>query len=133
MAESQALPRTVGFWGTTLFPVNGMIGAGIFALPAIKVAAVGNFAPWMMLIGALLILPLATSPEEAEVNPDPVSQRLHVAINVIELSGVGLLLGRPNSTMLFSLGPANTDRYDVKLITTLRRFRMWGHPNSGPG
>ena len=59
MAESQALPRTVGFWGTTLFPVNGMIGAGIFALPAIMVAAVGNFAPWMMLIGALLILPLA--------------------------------------------------------------------------
>jgi amino acid transporter len=53
------LPRTVGFWGTTLFPVNGMIGAGIFALPAIMVAAVGNFAPWMMMIGALLILPLA--------------------------------------------------------------------------
>lgn len=59
MAEPQALPRTVGFWGTALFPVNGMIGAGIFALPAIMVAAVGNFAPWMMLFGALLILPLA--------------------------------------------------------------------------
>lgn len=59
MAETQALPRTVGFWGTALFPVNGMIGAGIFALPAIMVAAVGNFAPWMMLFGALLILPLA--------------------------------------------------------------------------
>lgn len=59
MAEPQTLPRTVGFWGTTLLPVNGMIGAGIFALPAIMVAAVGNFAPWMMLIGALLILPLA--------------------------------------------------------------------------
>lgn len=59
MAKSQALPRTVGFWGAALFPVNGMIGAGIFALPAIMVAAVGNFAPWMMLFGALLILPLA--------------------------------------------------------------------------
>lgn len=58
MAESQVLPRTVGFWGTALFPVNGMIGSGIFALPAIMVAAVGNFAPWMMLFGALLILPL---------------------------------------------------------------------------
>ncbi len=56
--KSQALPRTVGFWGAALFPVNGMIGAGIFALPAIMVAAVGNFAPWMMLFGALLILPL---------------------------------------------------------------------------
>lgn len=56
--NTQSLPRTVGFWGAALFPVNGMIGAGIFALPAIMVAAVGNFAPWMMLIGALLILPL---------------------------------------------------------------------------
>ncbi|WP_338240687.1 APC family permease [Aurantiacibacter hainanensis] len=60
MEKSAAvLPRTVGFWGTALFPVNGMIGSGIFAMPAILVAAVGNFAPWMMLLGALLILPLA--------------------------------------------------------------------------
>ncbi|RIV87649.1 APC family permease [Aurantiacibacter zhengii] len=54
-----ALPRTVGFWGTALFPVNGMIGAGIFALPAGIYAAVGNFAPWMMLIGGICFLPLA--------------------------------------------------------------------------
>jgi amino acid transporter len=58
MANSNKLPRTVGFWGTALFPVNGMIGSGIFALPAIMVAAVGSFAPWMMLFGALLMLPL---------------------------------------------------------------------------
>ncbi|MDP4574704.1 APC family permease [Qipengyuania sp. G39] len=54
-----APPRTVGFWGTALFPLNGMIGAGIFALPAVLVAAVGNFAPWMMLVGGVLFLPLA--------------------------------------------------------------------------
>ena len=59
MEKTAALPRTVGFWGTALFPVNGMIGAGIFAMPAILVAAVGNFAPWMMLLGAILIAPLA--------------------------------------------------------------------------
>jgi amino acid transporter len=58
LEKKQALPRTLGFWGTALLPVNGMIGSGIFALPAIMVAAVGNFAPWMMLFGALLILPL---------------------------------------------------------------------------
>ena len=52
-------PRTVGFAGTALFPLNGMIGAGIFALPAVLVAAVGNFAPWLMLIGGILFLPLA--------------------------------------------------------------------------
>ncbi len=54
-----APPRTVGFWGTALFPLNGMIGAGIFALPAVLVAAIGGFAPWMMLVGGLLFLPLA--------------------------------------------------------------------------
>ena len=58
MEKTASLPRTVGFWGAALFPVNGMIGAGIFALPAIMVAAVGSFAPWMMLFGALLVLPL---------------------------------------------------------------------------
>ena len=57
-AQEPRLPRTVGFWGAALFPVNGMIGSGIFALPAIMVAAVGAFAPWMMLVGALLILPV---------------------------------------------------------------------------
>ncbi|UTW46403.1 amino acid permease [bacterium SCSIO 12696] len=58
MTKVPALKRSVGFWGTALFPVNGMIGSGIFALPAILVAAVGNFAPWMMLLGAALIFPL---------------------------------------------------------------------------
>ena len=52
-------PRVVGFWGAALFPVNGMIGAGIFALPAVLAAAVGNFAPWLMLAGGLLFMPLA--------------------------------------------------------------------------
>ena len=54
-----APPRTVGPIGTMLFPLNGMIGAGIFGLPAVIFAAVGNFAPWMMLIGGVLFLPLA--------------------------------------------------------------------------
>lgn len=57
MAESQALPRTLGFWGEALFAVNGMIGAGIVALPTIMIAAVGNFAPWMMLFGATDLAP----------------------------------------------------------------------------
>jgi len=52
-------PRTVGFWGTALFPVNGMIGAGIFALPAVLAGALGNFAPWLMLAGGLAFMPLA--------------------------------------------------------------------------
>ena len=56
--QAKAPPRIVGFWGTALFPVNGMIGAGIFAMPAILVAAVGDFAPWLILAGGLLFAPL---------------------------------------------------------------------------
>lgn len=60
MEDKQAtLPRTVGFWGTALFPVNGMIGAGIFALPAVLATGVGSFAPWLMLAGGLAFMPLA--------------------------------------------------------------------------
>ena len=47
-------PRVVGKLGATLMSVNGMIGAGIFALPAILYAEVGNFAPWMFLIFGIL-------------------------------------------------------------------------------
>lgn len=55
---SIAPPRTMGLFGASLLPVNGMIGAGIFALPAVLFAAVGNFAPWMLLLGGVLFLPL---------------------------------------------------------------------------
>lgn len=58
MSEQIVPARSMGFFGAALLPVNGMIGAGIFALPAVLVAAVGNFAPWMMLLGGILFLPL---------------------------------------------------------------------------
>ncbi len=57
-ANAGAPPRTMGLFGASLLPVNGMIGAGIFALPATLFLAVGNFAPWMMLLGGVLFLPL---------------------------------------------------------------------------
>ena len=47
-------PRVVGKLGATLMSVNGMIGAGIFALPAILYDRVGNFAPWTLLIFGIL-------------------------------------------------------------------------------
>ncbi|WFL77638.1 APC family permease [Altererythrobacter arenosus] len=58
MNEKLAPPRTVGVVGTSLLQINGMIGSGIFALPAVLVAAVGSFAPMMMVFGFALILPL---------------------------------------------------------------------------
>lgn len=54
MEEVSRPPRVVGKLGATLMSVNGMIGAGIFALPAILYAEVGNFAPWMFLIFGIL-------------------------------------------------------------------------------
>ena len=53
MSETNKPPRTVGTLGATLISVNGMIGAGIFALPALLYAQVGNFAPWLFLIFGL--------------------------------------------------------------------------------
>ena len=52
-------PRTVGIFGMSLLQINGMIGSGIFALPAVLAAGVGSFAPILMLLGGVLFLPLA--------------------------------------------------------------------------
>ncbi len=54
MEQSKRPPRVVGKVGATLMSINGMIGAGIFALPALLHAEVGTFAPWLFLIFGLL-------------------------------------------------------------------------------
>ena len=58
MTQEVAPPRTVGFWGSALFQINGMIGSGIFALPAVLAAAVGTFAPVMIMLGGVVFLPI---------------------------------------------------------------------------
>lgn len=50
MTEATKPPRVVGVIGASLMSVNGMIGAGIFALPALLYDRTGVFAPWMFLI-----------------------------------------------------------------------------------
>ena len=47
--------RDMGTVGVAFLVVNGLVGAGIFALPELLHQAVGNFAPWLMLGAALLI------------------------------------------------------------------------------
>ena len=47
--------RDVGTAGAALLVVNGLIGSGIFALPELLHQAVGTFAPWLLLAGAVLI------------------------------------------------------------------------------
>ena len=57
-AEPPVPPRVVGAFGASLLPVNGMVGSGIFAVPALVYAGVGEFAPWMFVAVALLFLPI---------------------------------------------------------------------------
>ena len=59
MADRQAhYRRDVGTAGVVFIVVNGVIGAGIFALPEMLHAAVGRFAPWLVL-GASLVTAFA--------------------------------------------------------------------------
>jgi len=54
MRTTDAPPRVLGRTGAVLMSVNGIVGAGIFALPALLHAKVGAFAPWLFLIFGLL-------------------------------------------------------------------------------
>lgn len=51
-------PRVVGTLGALLQPVNGMVGSGIFAVPALVYAGVGDFAPWMFVLVGAMFFPI---------------------------------------------------------------------------
>jgi len=61
LAENTDLARTTGRFGTGVIALNGIIGSGIFALPAIAMQQAGYFSPWVFLIAALLITTIALS------------------------------------------------------------------------
>lgn len=48
--------RDMGALGIAFLAVNGLIGAGIFGLPEVLHQAVGTFAPWLLLIGGMLVM-----------------------------------------------------------------------------
>lgn len=54
-AQGGKYRRDVGTLGVTFLIVNSIIGAGIFGLPEIMHQAVGDFAPWLMLAGSLMV------------------------------------------------------------------------------
>ena len=53
MSRDQGLVRGVGTWAFTFAIVNGVVGAGIFALPAAMAASAGDKAYWAYLAVAL--------------------------------------------------------------------------------
>jgi basic amino acid/polyamine antiporter, APA family len=65
LSERPSLPRRIGAFGSGLLSFNGIVGASIFALPAVLLTDWGSFSPFLFLIvglGALLvIIPFARS------------------------------------------------------------------------
>ncbi|MEP3722878.1 MAG: APC family permease, partial [Parasphingorhabdus sp.] len=61
MTDIIAPPRVVGTMGASLLNLNGMIGAGIFALPALLYVGLDSFAPIAILLFAIPTACLAVS------------------------------------------------------------------------
>ncbi|MFN3943505.1 MAG: APC family permease [Allosphingosinicella sp.] len=57
--DPPALRRDIGFVGSAFLSFNGIVGAGIFALPATLHLQFGDFSPWLFPIFGLLILLVA--------------------------------------------------------------------------
>jgi amino acid transporter len=57
----ESLNREIGHLGFSAISINGVIGAGIFALPAVAAAHSGLFSPWIFIICGVLILTIVLS------------------------------------------------------------------------
>jgi APA family basic amino acid/polyamine antiporter len=56
-----ALRRAISKTGYSAMTLNGVIGAGIFGLPAVAAAKTGAFSPWLFVIAGLLIFSVVLS------------------------------------------------------------------------
>ena len=57
--DEKALKRDIGFFGSAFLSFNGVVGAGIFALPAVLYTQFGAFSPWLFPLFGLLVLVVA--------------------------------------------------------------------------
>lgn len=57
--DEKALKRDIGFFGSAFLSFNGVVGAGIFALPAVLYTQFGEFSPWLFPLFGLLVLVVA--------------------------------------------------------------------------
>lgn len=53
-AQKRNLIRSIGVFGGALLVLNGLIGAGIFALPPVVAVRAGTFGPWLFLVAGVL-------------------------------------------------------------------------------
>lgn len=54
----EPLRRELSVWGLWLLMINGMIGAGIFGVPADAERLAGSFSPWLFILCAVAISPI---------------------------------------------------------------------------
>lgn len=59
--EDKGLERAIGPLGVGAIALNGVIGAGIFALPGVAAEAAGLFSPWLFVFCAVLIMTVVLS------------------------------------------------------------------------
>ena len=59
--QRPALERAISKTGYSALTLNGVIGAGIFGLPAVAAAKTGAFSPWLFVIAGLLIFSVVLS------------------------------------------------------------------------
>jgi APA family basic amino acid/polyamine antiporter len=57
--DEPSLRRDIGLTGSAFLSFNGMVGAGIFALPAVLHLQFGTFSPWLFPLFGLLVLVVA--------------------------------------------------------------------------
>ncbi len=75
------LRREIGRIGVATIAMNGVIGSGIFALPAAAIAQTGYFSPWIFVLCGALILSVALSLARAasffEITGGPIVYTTH--------------------------------------------------------
>lgn len=59
--SSSRLKRAIGKFGIAALAINGLIGAGIFALPAAAAELSGNLSPWMFILCGVLMSTIVLS------------------------------------------------------------------------
>ena len=59
--SDEGLRRDIGLLGASFLVLNGLIGAGIFALPAVLATDLGAFSPWLFPLFGLLMLTVVAS------------------------------------------------------------------------
>ncbi len=59
--QDAGLKRAISKTGYAAITINGVIGAGIFGLPAVAAAKTGAFSPWLFVWAGLLILTVVLS------------------------------------------------------------------------